>query len=104
MGHAPFSPGDERCASVYPNWERWSEIIRAGAIPRGGCRRGNRWGGNKDGSRPDQAALAYEEWPDALPSQGNEMIVARGGRLHVVAVCGYEERWLMSREEREQRS
>jgi hypothetical protein len=38
------SPGDEPCASVYPNRERWSaKKIRAGAAPRGGCRRGNRW-------------------------------------------------------------
>jgi hypothetical protein len=24
-GHAPFSPGDERCASVYSRRERWSK-------------------------------------------------------------------------------
>jgi hypothetical protein len=38
--HAPFSRGVERCASVYLNRQWWSEKIRSGAIPRGGCRRG----------------------------------------------------------------
>jgi hypothetical protein len=49
---------------------------------------------NRDGSRNDQSALAWEEWPDALESHGNRMVVIRNGLLHVVAVCGVEERRL----------
>src|SRR5262249_55907904 len=31
-GHAPFSPGDEGCASVCPGRGRWSGKIRAGVV------------------------------------------------------------------------
>jgi hypothetical protein len=55
---------------------------------------------NRNGTRPDQSPLAWEEWPDALESHGNEMVAIRNGQLHVVAKCGYEERWLLPKEER----
>src|SRR5262249_52381487 len=46
-GHAPLAADDNRCDPVYASRGRCSEKIGAGAIPRGGCRRGKEGEGER---------------------------------------------------------
>src|SRR5262249_28655083 len=61
VGHAPFAPADERCASVSPNRERWSGKKSAPALSLGPVSGGGRKG--RQGAPPPSPQPQTPPWP-----------------------------------------